>query len=986
MIILLLFFCSGATALVYEVIWSKYLTLLFGSTIQAQTVVLAVFMGGLALGNRLFGSRADRARQPLALYGYLEVAVGLYAFFFSSIYKVADGVFAAAGARLLDHNGWLLSLKGLLSAALLLGPTILMGGTLPVLAAWLQKSTTDAGRRSARFYSTNSLGAVCGAWLAGFCLVTWLGLPVTLQMTALVNVLIGLTALGIARRRARGSAEPAAAAPAAEEPNPVPAQPQTASVLFRLGCVLVALTGAVSMGLEVLASRCLVLIFGASLQAFAIVLMAFILGIGVGSAVMASPRRKEWPKELTTITLVLGAAAWLGLLVFNIEGLVELYRHARSGLNSSTMGYRYYQVMAAVFSIFVLGLPAAALGSVLPLWIRVVSGTSMLLGDRVGRLLTWNTLGAVGGVLLTGFVLMPNFGLRGSFTALALVLSGAALFLAWARQQRLAAAAAGLISGLLVLVAATGGEGWRLVLGSGAFRLRETEVSSVSIRQDRKATRLLFYEDAADATVSVEENGPPNRRQLVLRVNGKADASTRGDWSTQILVAHLPLMVKPESRDVFVFGMGSGISAGAVLGYPVQRLTVAENCEPVLRAAKLFAAWNQGVLTNGRTHLCREDARTVLKLSPHKYDVIIAEPSNPWTAGIGSVFSREFYRLAASRLQPGGILAQWFHLYEMSDGIVDLVVRTFGTVFPNMEIWDANGGDIILLGSPQPWKSDRETFERALALAGPRRQLAEIGLTTPGAILARQFASQRTAFAVTGPGPIQTDDFPLLEYAAPRAFFIGRTALLLHRFDERTWQAGLGPAEKDALVTGLSEVALKAVFGGEFHSVNPDLQAYVSRRWEGRLGADFEPLGGGLTLPSIFSPTNRGALRPPPAAATNEIARRLFEAEVALQSGSPGQAQALEQILRILQATQGYQPQEAGWSVTYYVNLAVKASVRRGDSQAAKKIVLRGLQLEPNSEVTQYLARVMVRAGILEPGEVPLASAEQVGGGEVSVR
>jgi predicted membrane-bound spermidine synthase len=969
--ILLLFFCSGATALVYEVIWSKYLTLLFGSTIQAQTVVLAVFMGGLALGNRFFGSRADRARQPLALYGYLEVTIGLYAYFFSSIYKVADGFFAAAGSKLLDHSGWLLLLKGVLSAGLLLGPTILMGGTLPVLAAWLQKSTTDAGRRSARFYSTNSLGAVCGAGLAGFYLVTWLGLHLTLQMTALVNVIIGFTAVGIARRQA---AQPSST-PAAKAAVPAQPQLQSAASVFRWGCVLVALTGAVSMGLEVLSSRCLCLIFGASLQAFAIVLMAFILGIGVGSAVIASPRRKTSPKEITTIALVLGAAGWIGLLVFNIEGLVEIYRQARTGLNSTIMGYRYYQVMAAIFSIFVLGLPAAAIGSVLPLWIRVVSETSDLLGDRVGRLLTWNTLGAVGGVLLTGFVLMPKLGLRGSFAALALMLVAAALFVAWARRQWIAMAVAVIVGGLLVVVSAAGGEGWRLVLSSGVFRLRGTEAPAISIREGRKSVRLRFYEDAADATVSVEENGPPNSRQLALRVNGKPDASTYGDLSTQLLLAYLPLMAKPDSQDVFVFGMGSGITAGATLGYPIERLTVAENCEPVLRAAGLFAPWNNGVLTNARTRVCREDARTVLKLSPRQYDVIIAEPSNPWMIGVGSVFSREFYELSASRLKPGGIMVQWFHVYEMSDGIVEMVMRTFGTVFPVVEIWDANDGDLILLGSKQPWKSDRAVYQRIFALEQPRRGLEKIGLTTPAAILARQFASQRTAFAMTGAGPIQMDDFPVLEYTAPQAFYIGRTARRLHRFDERTWQMGVASPEKNSRLAGLSEASLKAIFGGEFKSVNPELQSYISLLYEGRLAANSESVGGGLTLPCVFGGQSRAVLKPPPAAATNLVARQLFEAEVALQSDAT-QAQALGQIENILDSTQTYREPQAGWSATYYAGLAVKASLRRGEAQRAKKILLRGLQLEPDSEVDQYLARILVREGTLQPEEISAASAK----------
>ena len=214
--ILFLFFCSGATALVYEVVWSKYLSLMLGSTIYAQTVVLAVFMGGLALGNRLIGARSDLLQKPLAVYGCLEVIIGLYAFCFGWIYQGADRLFVAAGSRLIEHAGWLLLLKAGLSVGLLLLPTILMGGTLPLLAAWLQKQSSDAGRWSARFYSTNSLGAVCGACLAGFFLIRTLGLVSTLQLTALANVVIGFTAIGLGRKGTERAEFPGAVPSTAE--------------------------------------------------------------------------------------------------------------------------------------------------------------------------------------------------------------------------------------------------------------------------------------------------------------------------------------------------------------------------------------------------------------------------------------------------------------------------------------------------------------------------------------------------------------------------------------------------------------------------------------------------------------------------------------------------------------------------------------------------------------------------------------------------
>ncbi len=475
---------------------------------------------------------------------------------------------------------------------------------------------------------------------------------------------------------------------------------------------MVALTGAVSMGLEVLASRCLCLIFGASLRVFAIVLMAFILGIGTGSAVIASPRFSRLRGETTAIFLLLGAALLIGLVVFNIENLVAVYLTAQSGFNRNLIGYRYNQTLVAVVSICVLGLPAAALGSVLPLSIRIASETSDLLGDRVGRLLTWNTLGAVAGSLLTGFVLMPQIGLRGSFATLALVLVAAGLLGAIVRRHPVAIVVGSAVAIFVVVTSLHGGEGWRYVFSAGVFRPNDFNITMSSILSRQNTVQLDFYEDAADATVSVER--AKGSDDYALRIDGKVDASARGDAATQLLLAYLPLMANPASKDVFCFGMGSGITAGATLNYPIDHLTVAENCAPVLEAAKLFAPWNNGVLTNSRSRIYHEDARTVLKLCPKQYDVIISEPSNPWMIGVASVFTREFYQLAASRLKPGGVMAQWFHNYEMDDRNVNVVLRTFGSVFPNMEIWDVDFGDIVILGSGQPWQSDTDVYHGGL--------------------------------------------------------------------------------------------------------------------------------------------------------------------------------------------------------------------------------------------------------------------------------
>jgi spermidine synthase len=958
--ILLLFFCSGATALIYEVVWSKYLALMFGSTIQAQTVVLAVFMGGLALGNRLIGSRSDLLRQPLAVYGYIEVLIGLYAFFFNVIYSAADNVFVGVGSKIFERGLLLLGLKGLLSVSLLVLPTVLMGGTLPLLAAWLQKESSDPGRRSARFYSVNSLGAVFGAGLAGFFLVPGLGMISTLQMTALANVIVGITAVFLARREVSESNEEEDTNP----PAPEAAEPLTPTQIAWSG-VLVAVTGGVAMGLEVLASRSLSLIFGASLQAFAIVLMAFILGIGVGSAIIASPRAGRLHKPRTTILLLFCAALCLGAFVVGIEELTILYAKARTGLAATEVGYFYHQILLSVISILVLGLPAALLGSVLPLWIRLLAGSSSSWGDRVGRLLTWNTLGAVVGVLLTGFVLMPTLGLRGAIGGLAILLSLLAALAAWLQHEERPAIVSVLLSGALLWICVSGGDGWRHILGSGVFRLRATDVSWNLMDSRKRQIEILFYEDASDATVSVETGkNKTGEIDRVLRINGKPDASTRGDLSTQYLMAHLPMLARPESKEAFVLGFGSGITAGALLGHPIERLTIAENCKPILKAGKLFEAWNRGVLTNSRTRVCYEDGRTVLRLDPQRYDVILSEPSNPWLAGVGSVFSQEFYRTVASRLKDDGIMAQWFHSYEMSDGIVFLVLRTFSSVFPFVEIWDTQEGDMILLGGKRPWKSSPEIYRQVYSRELPRQDLEILGLKTPESILTRQIASQVTGFAIAGEGPMQSDGFPILEYAAPKAFYFGAFANELYNFDERTWQSGLAPAVKRAVLNSLPDELLGPVFE-RYTSSNRELLAYLTwRKASFAMTGKHEPYQTNPYMPVLFRTADTYPAKPELQQNASADLVKLSGGQALILSEPARWQEGVEAIESVLlsQSNSTNSLASLDWLPGHFAALAARTRIGNNNAEDARKTIALGLKIVPKDNQLLFLQRIVDRA------------------------
>lgn len=936
---LALFFCSGATALIYEVVWSKYLAQMLGSTVYAQTVVLAVFMGGLALGNRWFGGIADRLSRPIHAYGLIEFCIGLYAFFFPNLYDLADYAFVAWGTPLLDHPAALTALKGTLSLILLVGPTILMGGTLPLLAAFLQRTNLDAGRSAARFYSVNSLGAVFGAFLAGFYLVQHWGMVAALQWAALFNLGIATCALWQSH---------------CLEENWAPSRvPETASSGsgneegIRWASVLVAITGGVSMGLEVLSSRSIAMLFGSSLQSFAIVLMAFILGIGLGSALVASPRTRSWNSRYALVLCLLTASLWIGLMVYRIESWVEIFRILRSGLGRSSMGYIYYQLLTACLAMLVLGLPAALIGAVLPLLIRT-STQDASLGRQVGRLLTWNTLGAVAGVLLTGFLFMPKLGLRNAYLILGLGLAMVALLASWHLRLKVMSMTSGAACGLLILFLLLGKEDWRCVMSSGAFRWRETEVNPQALQLRKAHTKILFYEDAADATVSIEQNNePPEPVGIRLRINGKVDASNTGDLSTQLLMGHIPMAARPEAKDVFILGLGSGITGGAILAHPVEHLTIAENCEPVIRAAKFFKPLNRGVLNNPLARIRCEDARTLLKLSPRKYDLIITEPSNPWTAGVGSVFSQEFYQLAASRLKEGGLVAQWFHVYELHDEIVSLVLRTFTSVFPHMEVWDSSNGDLILLGSAKPWPSHPSVYARIFERDEVRKDFDRIGIRSPEALWARQLASHGTAFAIPGPGPVQSDAFPILEYAAPRAFYIGNTAQAFAQFDERTWQMALAPAEKQRTLASLEADVVQRIFV-EFGSANQQLRDHLNGLLSSAAGASPD---NHFVLPCVFK--NGLAGTPRLLDDTDEL-KKLAAAAAALEQRGPAKIEAIDAILASLRAASP----PAGRPVAHYAASAVRACLSLGDPARAQEILLQALRIHPNDPQLLYLQRI----------------------------
>jgi hypothetical protein len=410
-----------------------------------------------------------------------------------------------------------------------------------------------------------------------------------------------------------------------------------------------------------------------------------------------------------------------------------------------------------------------------------------------------------------------------------------------------------------------------------------------------------------------------------------------------------------------LLGFGSGITGAAVLSHPVERLTIAENCKPVLEAGHHFNQWNRGVLTNERTVLRNDDARTVLKLSQTKYDVIINEPSNPWVAGVGSIFSKEFYDLCKSRLAEGGVVAQWFHTYEMSDYIIFLVLRTFAASFPYMEVWDTQEGDIVMLGAPKPWESSPAQYQKVWEHPQVRKDLEEIKINSAVALWARQIASQKTGFAIGGDGPIQTDEFPILEYKAPEAFFVGQEALKLHNFDERTVQFPLADRTKIAALRALPEHILVESFT-DYQSSNPDVRMFI-QALHGKALDRVDPSGHIVfRQPHVYP-----EVPPMVSNATPEFAECLKLESQMLRDMSKWKEPAtrIEGILTELISKNMLNPRD--FSPAYYAGLVARFAMGDNDLTTALRVLRLGMIFSSSNEQLQYLTRVLDR---LIPKEV----------------
>jgi spermidine synthase len=757
----LCFFLSGATGLVYQVVWLRMLGLVFGHTVYATTTVLVAFMAGLGLGSWLLARRAAKLRNLVAIYGWLELGIGIYCALLPLLFAGAATIYFHLHRSLgLSYDTFSLVQFGLI-AAILVVPTTLMGGTLPVLSQALAREEVGLGRTIGALYAVNTFGAVAGVALAGYVLLPRLGNHRTLGLAAIANLAVGAIALAYSRRR-RDALDPPAAAP-------VPDRRATRHPEAWLAASALALSGAVSMIYEVAWTRAMSLMLGSSTYAFSSMLLAFLIGIAGGSALYSLIWGNRHASLRTFATLQAGIAGGSVFSVFLYERLPELFLQGLAQSDSPT-SIQTVQVLLSAASL----LPATLfIGATFPCAVAVAARHARHAGEDVGHVYALNTLGAIVGSVMGGLVLIPVLGVHASMrlamvTNLVVAAGLCILPLGVVPLWRWAGFAAALTASVGAWYLPT----WQPdLLASGVAvygksYLRDGWAAATTRWKDQK---VVFFRDGISATVSVHWE----RNELFLRVNGKTDASTSGDLPTQLMTGHIPMLLHPDPRSVLVIGLGSGITAGAAAIYPLERLDVVELEPAVCEAARFFDAHNGKILDDPRLRLWQADGRNYLLTTPERYDVIVSEPSNPWIGGLASFFTVELFHHARARLKPGGLFVQWLQGYSLEADDFRMIMRTFQSVFPDAQVWNTVTGDYVLIGMLEHQPMDlRRLKARVERTPGVRESLLRIGIRSWPGTLAFFMLDAPGMERLSGTGPVNTDDRLTLEFTAPRALYL----------------------------------------------------------------------------------------------------------------------------------------------------------------------------------------------------------------------
>ncbi|MZG54437.1 MAG: spermidine synthase [Nitrospinae bacterium] len=724
-----------------------------GNTQYSIATVLTAFMGGLALGSYTGGKIIDREFNPLAAYAILEAGIGIYCLLLPFFIDLAFPLFQWIYLSLGDSYTQTSLVRFSVCFALLIIPATFMGATLPVLSKFVSREENFIGKDVGTLYSINTFGAVLGAWASAFIFMRLFGVQATTGIAAAVNISIALIIYFLFKPPLKERL------PFIETSSDKEGPALKKSEIFILLSFL--LSGLTALVYQVVWTRILSLLLGSSVYAFSMILSVFILGLALGTVTASRflDRLSDLVKGYGLVQMMIGFSSLSIIPLFGRIPFVNRWIY-------ENWGQQFQFIQGANFIIIfgLLFIPTFFMGTQFPIVIKILATKLETVGQNVGRVYAFNTVGAIIGSFLAGFVLIPALGLQTTILSvvffnvllgISLLVWGASISFNWKMY---------VLPGLFVLcvVIANSIPPWdKSVISSGSFMpyrigdLREAEL---------KKNKILYFKEGMHTTVTTELSTSGN---IFLRVNGKTDASLALDMRTQLLSGYLPMLFHPKPESALVIGQGSGITLGAVEQFPVNKINLVEISPAVIEGSRFFDPFNHDALNDKRLSILLEDGRNHIALSQNTYDVIVSEPSNPWISGVGALFTVDFFELLKKRLNPGGLACIWVHT-NMSPDSFKSIVRSFTEKFPYVTMWESIAGDdYLLIGSEEEYGLSFEKAQKLLGNEVAGKDLAQIGIRNVPDLMSLMIMSRPDLVEFSKNAPLHTDDNSLLEFNAP---------------------------------------------------------------------------------------------------------------------------------------------------------------------------------------------------------------------------
>ena len=786
-----LFFFSGATALVYQVTWLRDLSLIFGASFQATSIVLASFMGGLAIGGFVAGRLSERITRPLAVYGALEVAIALFAVLLPGLLQGVDNFYIRAAHDAGGVTPFLNSMRFVFAFGVLVLPTLFMGATLPVLIRFMVHAHGELGTRLSLLYGINTLGAAAGAVIAGFVLLPQLGASATQSVAVSANLLIGALAIAvdlISHSRATNKDS------SITEPELLSESKDLGTLPLRLAFIGTSVSGFTALRLEVMWTRAMSTTIGSTTYSFTIMLAAFLAGIWIGSWIHATfPLRKiNESVQFGVVLFGIGATSLISTQL--IPSIPKLVVWLNVFIYHDTEQITFGTSILASFAVMLV--PSIFMGIAFPVASQARARLVQKFGESVGDTLGLNTIGSILGSLSAGFLLIPALGLQGGMLFASFVAIGWALIVlasAWAAH---APARSYAVPAIIVLALIGVAAGPLLVPRWDLKELATFRHDRIGIYVQSKGAEssqlndleLAFYQEGHSSTVAVVDGGHEQfkRGTRAIIVNGKIVATdSPPDMAHQLLLGHVPTLLHPDPKSALIIGYGSGVTLGAVsTHHGIENITLVEIEPAVLEAGPLFRHINEDVLNDPRLEVVIQDGRNFVKTTNQTFDVITADPVHPWAAGSAYLYTTNYYTQASARLNDGGVMCQWVPLVALSEENVKSIVATFAENFKYVSVWSTYA-DLVLTGTNSPIDISMERLAERISEPDVKRQLSWANFGDPMKFMSRLRLETSGVKIFTENAIINTDDNLYLEFSSPLS--IGKSCKIQNLCGMASW-------------------------------------------------------------------------------------------------------------------------------------------------------------------------------------------------------